>query len=841
MGKPGMDDTRTSLRLHPTVGGRLLDDSLAKRAGKGQAAQSYREHLTAVFDAWSELCVRYDPWIGRVAEDCGVPKERLQQSSLLCVALHDVGKLSENFQRMMRAPIGDEKAYRAAVALNYRHEIIPLWYVGRMAIALALNTGISLPGDGKLEVLAVAGHHQYLQDQYLFDETKFLQVIDWKTKAWDAVKAAHALAEEMFKVHGWVLPVPPSTIPGKKQLHPSEINLYLSNTKDGHPHQCLLRTVRQVSALGSDRHSQFRELFVLLKGLLMTADWMGSGAKPGDEPAKRPRGFVQVPASSLTDYMKAKVDADRARRPEIPPFSDFRCFQKECGQASGHVLAVAPTGSGKTEAGLLWALNQIEAGRARKLIFLLPTMVTANSLYLRMKAFFSKHDHEVALVHSTADLLLSEEEANRADVRLAQLQRSHLFLPVTIATVDQLLATLFHAGRWALKTVAAANAAIVIDEIHAYDPHTGGLVVLLISQLRELGATFLVMSATIPEDLQDTVLQAMESGASLAEPKGITIVTDKDLLDKARNEWSVCKQPLSEWLTARDSDGRPVPSSSIRELLASRNDRDEALRVLIVVNTVQQAQGIARLLLEFDPVCYHSKFVFRDRRDKENVINTEQPRLVVATQVVEVSLDIDYDMLLTECAPFDALVQRAGRVNRTRREKLGRVMVFPFEKGTKKVYGDPPGVLEASWVLCQTNSGALTEKQLTRLTEEAYQGRVLSEVEEFKQIQAATLEQQRRLSGVLDNPHPKEEDLATRLEKYQQMSVIPQPFADEARSVEAWDRRLFEVKMPMWYVRDHKVFEKDDEFVVCDMGYDALLGALMLPTTKENEPACCVI
>ena len=146
-------------------------------------------------------------------------------------------------------------------------------------------------------------------------------------------------------------------------------------------------------------------------------------------------------------------------------------------------------------------------------------MITANSLYNRINEFFRQHGHVTGLVHSTANLVSGnhrnsgeEAEADRADIRTNLLQTTHFLLPVTVGTVDQLLATLFHAGRWPMKTFAAADAAIVIDEIHAYDPHASGLVLLLLSQLRELGARFMVMSATMPKNLQDAVVAALDPG-----------------------------------------------------------------------------------------------------------------------------------------------------------------------------------------------------------------------------------------------------------------------------------------------------------------------------------------
>jgi CRISPR-associated endonuclease/helicase Cas3 len=793
--------------------------------------------VTDVYRAWCGLVAEHAGWIRRVAERHHLTVDRLLQSSLLCVALHDVGKLAENFQAMMRAPQGDAKAYRAAVGRNYRHEIAALWFVDGMARAVSEQFG-PIPGGGVLEVLAVAGHHKYLADDFLFAEERFLQVLEWKPDAWCNIKAAYGLAEAMFKAQGWAFPNP--------KFKRGDVCQWLSSGETNYPFECLKAARVKVLQEAGRGGPSLRELFVLLKGLLMTADWMASGAafKPALLDARR--SVIRVASHALADHLKAKVEKDREERPQIRPFAGYRRFQTDCGEALGHVLAIAPTGSGKTEAALLWALRQVEAGHARKLLFLLPTMVTANSLYRRAKAFFTEHGHAVGLVHSTADLLgdatadPGEAEADRGDVRAQHLSTTHLFLPATVATVDQLLVTLFHAGRWALKTLAAADAAIVIDEVHAYDPHTTGLIALLLRQLQELGARFLVMSATMPTNLQNTILDGLEPGASTSSPGNIRVVKDAELLGEARNTWAVCDRPLLEWLTANDSVGEPVPSRAIREFLGEIKQSGDYCRVLIVVNTVKRCQEIARRLAEFQPVCFHSKFIFRDRREKERQIEKALPRLLVATQVVEVSLDIDYDILLTECAPFDALVQRAGRVNRSRRTTPGRVIVFPFEAGSEKVYGEPAGILSASWNLCQLNQRLLKESDLTRLVEDAYMGRALSEEAEFRGIQAETRGVQRRLAGVLDNPRPEEDDLKTRLEKYHQVSVIPAPLAGEARRCPPWDRRLFELKMPIWYVRQHKSEQYSEELPLCKMQYDAHLGGRFLPTKEAADPGCVV-
>ena len=773
--------------------------------------------------------------IDRIAARHGLTVERLLKSSLLCVALHDVGKLTTNFRRMMTAV--DGKAYLDALKCNYRHEIAALWFIEETAKALARASG-PIPGDGRLEVLAVAGHHRYLADDYLFDESRFQNRIGWKPNTLSAVKAAYALAKEMFRAQGWTLRLP--------SFRPDDVERMLGNYDQGsnHPFLRMMEASHALKVAPASEKARHRDLFILLKGLLMTADWMASGAQGRDDLLDASLSVVRVGPNAIEEHLRGRVERRRSERPdlEIPEFKGYTRVQSACAAAEGHVLAVAPTGSGKTEAGLLWSLGQVELGHTSKVLFLLPTMVTANSIHERLGGFFKGHGHRVGLVHSTADMVKSsrafgEDEADRADVRAQDLCESHFFSPVTVGTVDQLLVPLFHAGRWAMKTFAAADSAVVIDEIHAYEPHTVGLIVLMMKQLRALGARFMVMSATMPANLRKTILEALEPDSTANDPAPVTVIEDRELLDSARNIWCVNEVPLTQWFFTQDGKGKTAASHAFLDLWNQVNERGEPLNILVVVNTVKRCQDLAHRLKVFEPVCYHSKFIFRDRCKIEEGINAQPPRLLIATQVVEVSLELDYDVLLTECAPIDALVQRAGRVNRARRLVPGRIMVHPFEEGSQHVYGQPPGILEVSWELCRQNQGCLSESDLIRLVEEAYAGRELSKIEEFRRIQVATTDLQLRLAGVLDAPNPEENDvLRTRLSEYQQLSVIPDRFHVEVLKLAPRSRRWFELKVPAWYARAYKTRENNPEDLpICRMKYGARYGARLLTPEGRAE------
>jgi CRISPR-associated endonuclease/helicase Cas3 len=683
-----------------------------------------------------------------------------------------------------------------------------------------------------MEALAVAGHHRFLSERYLFDRSHFLNPIQWEPDPTTAIEAAVGLAKEMFRAWGWKL--------RRYSRQPSLVGKMVGQDNPEEPFDCLLFLKGQVSGEAvsdSLRAESYRELFTLLKGLLMTADWMASGAQDCNELADTSLGVVRVGQSEIGTYLRERIERRRKERPDlkIPLFKGYTEVQSACAAAQDHVLAIAPTGSGKTEAALLWALGQVERGNARKVFFLLPTMVTANSIHDRLSAFFRTKGHRVGLVHSTADMVKSsrafgEDEADRADVRAQDLSESHFFSPVTVGTVDQLLVPLFHAGRWAMKTFAAADSAVVIDEIHAYEPHTVGLIVLMMRQLRALGARFMVMSATMPANLRRTILEALEPDSTANDPAPVTVVEDRELLDSARNIWCVNEVPLTQWLLKQDGRGKTEASDDFLDLWNQVNERGEPLNILVVVNTVKRCQDLAHRLREFEPVCYHSKFIFRDRCKIEEGINAKPPRLLIATQVVEVSLELDYDVLLTECAPIDALVQRAGRVNRARRLVPGRIMVHPSEDGSQHVYGQPPGILEISWELCHQNQGCLSESDLIRLVEEAYSGRELSKIEEFRRIQIATTALQLRLAGVLDAPNPEENEvLRTRLSEYQQLSVIPDRFHVEVLKLAPRGRRWFELKVPAWYARDYKTRENNPEDLpICRMKYGARYGARLI-------------
>ena len=749
--------------------------------------ESYEQHVWQVYLAWKNLIERHAALIERICQRQQVDRDRFLIRSLITVCLHDMGKLSSNFQRMMRAE-SDAERYEAIKA-NFRHEYSSVAFVRSAVLNLNKKTGVLLKQNSRipLEAMAVLGHHKTVDaDLSRFErERNKPESLKWEP---GSLEEGKRVAQKIFNDYGIPLP----------QIDFEKCFQYAHK-----PSVCNFAKELRKYVLD---YPSARELFVLMKGLLMTADWCASSKVP-DYATN-----VLIGPDLIAPYLQKKVEEGGGT------YDGFRAFQENCAKTKGHIIAVAPTGSGKTEAALLWTLEQIKQGDVSKILYLLPTMVTAKSLYDRLNSFFATHNHHVGLTHSMADLVLLKEENQESTGRESDLYRDllfnrHFFPPVTVGTVDQLLTTLFHSGRWPLKTFAAQDSAIVLDEVHSYDPYTTGLICKAIEQLAAIGARFMIMSATFPNSLIEMFQSLLEKSAP------VEIIRDQELLQAARSRYQTIDDDL------------------LNHLQEIRNQIDKGKRVLVVVNTVVRCQEIAQELADVDPVCYHSKFILRDRQKKEKKILEENPSLVIATQVVEVALDIDFDILFTECAPPDALAQRAGRINR-KRERNGQVFIFRPGPGSERIYFDDTRteqkheerLLERSFdIFSKYQDHDITEQELLNIVEEVYENQHIDAHEDFKQSISLVDHDQRNFHGMLD-PLKDDEKRNTRLERYIQVSVIPFNFCGEVLEKEnPRDRRMYELKMPAWYVKQNEIRDPENgDIVFCEMEYDDHLGGQFL-------------
>ncbi len=370
----------------------------------------------------------------------------------------------------------------------------------------------------------------------------------------------------------------------------------------------------------------------------------------------------------VSDIVRSRVGdlTDRGK------WSKWNEFQDACEGLPERALLLAPCGSGKTLAAWRWIMGRVKARPVKRVLFLYPTRATATEGFKDYVAWAP--EAAAALLHGTAGYDLDgmfEAEDTRAgkrfdatDPRLFALR--HWSKRVFSATVDQFLGFMAHGYGPMCLLPLLADSVIVIDEVHSFDRK---MFSALLDFLKAFDVPVLCMTATLPGPRQS---QLVEAGLEPFNPRPDDL---KAVADAPR--YRVCR--------AEESEVEGLVRDAVRS----------GKRVLWVVNQVSRAQSAAARLAAsgLSPICYHSRFRLDDRvaRHRETVgaISAGRPAAVaVTTQVCEMSLDIDADLLVTEECPITSLIQRMGRCRRGRDElaKKGPGEVLVYKPAKESVY-----------------------------------------------------------------------------------------------------------------------------------------------------------
>jgi len=289
-------------------------------------------------------------------------------------------------------------------------------------------------------------------------------------------------------------------------------------------------------------------------------------------------------------------------------------------------IVVASTGMGKTEMALLWA-------ESKKTFYTLPIRTSVDFMYKRLKKLCGNN---VGLLHSEAlgRLLIENVETSNDELFYVYDLAKNLAYNLIVCTPDQLFSsTLKYLGFEKIYSTLSYSK-IIIDEIQAYSPHTLAIIIQGLKELTILGGKFLVVTATLPNFVKKEINYDFEI---------------KKIPNLKKHKIKLIKDALTK--------------ENVKGIINIVNNK--AKKILIVCNTVKKAQDLYISLKEFNPILLHSRFTRIDRRKKEEkVLDENFEGLAIATQVVEVSLDIDFDILITEAAPIDVLIQRMGRIYR---------------------------------------------------------------------------------------------------------------------------------------------------------------------------------
>lgn len=432
---------------------------------------------------------------------------------------------------------------------------------------------------------------------------------------------------------------------------------------------------RLVEALKTALHSEWPEFLTptqarVLAGLTTVADWIGSGE------------FFEDPDSEWEPCVGQAIDAAGFVPISVTPdlsFEDIFPFHPNAAQARlaevaaqpGVYLLEAPMGLGKTEAALYVAYQQIAQGQASGIYFALPTQLTSNRIYTRFNTFLDAilppdDSHRALLLHGHAWLVETEmgEEGRPGGSWFNQAKRG-LLAPFAVGTLDQALMAVMNVKHGFVRAYGLAGKVVILDEVHTYDAYTGTLLDALIDFLREAGCTVIILTATLARERRQQLLRIevrkddyplITSCPAAGESSELVLPPPPS-------------NPVSVSLVERDE-------TAVEEALA-RAERGQ--QVLWIENTVGEAQERFQVLAAraaetgVEVGLLHSRFTPQHRSAREDLWVSlygregwpQRPisgRLLVGTQVLEQSLDIDADFLVSRFCPTDMLLQRFGRL-----------------------------------------------------------------------------------------------------------------------------------------------------------------------------------
>lgn len=560
----------------------------------------------------------------------------------LAALFHDIGKANGDFQAAVQGR-GEKQMIR--------HEHLSALVLHRAEVWAWLGCNSDL--DREVIVAAVLSHHLKVTDQDFAEPRRTGTV---------SVALDHSQVGATLRRIAEVASLPPPPPLGASALRsealPPPWDGAYSATLDA------AEEVRRWKEPGRKR------LLLAVKAALISADAAASGlVREGHPITDWIEEALHGPALSSDDIdthiVQGRLNEAGARtgRPAL-----LHTFQVQAAEQGPRALLLAACGTGKTLAAWNWARAQAAVRPVGRVIFLYPTRGTATEGY---KDYVSLGPAaEVALLHGSARYELESMQANPAegdralsgepDERLYAL--GYWSRRYFSATVDQFLGFLEHSYSALCMLPALVDSVLIIDEVHSFDRR---MFDHLCSFLHEFELPVLCMTATLPRsrraELEAAGLQVFPRAEQRAQLEDLSRL-------EAHPRYSLARSTQEEALSAALDTWRI------------------GRRVLWVVNTVDRCQEAARQLIAAgaEALVYHSRFTLSDRRDRHRAVvdafrSTERPALAITTQVCEMSLDLDADLLITELAPIPSLVQRFGRANRHLARGLafrGRLLVL---------------------------------------------------------------------------------------------------------------------------------------------------------------------
>ena len=443
-------------------------------------------------------------------------------------------------------------------------------------------------------------------------------------------------------------------------------------------------------------------LIPLLTGLICLADWCASdetfiSRAPLDLLSVDPDEYFRQRAAQALELIPTTIGVPVRPRgtfahvfPGFRPNRDVQRWAVDKGKhGPGLTVITVPMGEGKTETALwMHSASEVDDG----LVFALPTMATSDAMFTRIQAFYSSTPALGALVHGQAILNSFYDPAAANPVGVCDeaggltgsewLRGRHrsLTAPVTVSSCDQVLAAAVDHKFLPVRLASLASKHVVLDEVHTYDPYQDVLLTRLLGWLGRYGARVTLLSATLPTRRAADYARAYAQGAGAVlsdEVRGVypcvtSLATDGTLTQEGLTahrsyEHRVSVHEIAVTATKYSGYVSEFASGTATVMRGLRAENPDSC-VGLIVNTVNRAIAVARLLSEDAPLVLHARMTAAQRAEKTQRLLARTgpgaspgPLTVIATQIAEASLDIDMDLWVTDLAPITSLLQRMGR------------------------------------------------------------------------------------------------------------------------------------------------------------------------------------
>lgn len=637
------------------------------------------------------------------------PSETILRWATLGAGFHELGKFSESFQSLLPELLYRLQGRQGTRPYSVRHDSLGfLLWDQELCIPEYLLTWFNVPTD---EV----NHKKWRRLLTIFGK---------------AVTGHHG--------------VPPRKV-GRDNL-PLQISSYFAPTdiaaarRFGYDFMELLNEVYeepQPPVYSKDLRSCMVRASWFIAGLVVFCDWVGSNS--------RWFPFVSKPMSLETYWMDHAIPAAEKALRETTPGAQFpdeegrfadifpavsrpspmQIYVSGCKIPSEPQLFIIEdtTGSGKTEAALFLAHRLMSRRLSDGFFVALPTMATSNAMYDRItgiyrKLFNSCSSPYLILTHSARHLskafassivssleidttqgeMIEDETATaQCTTWLADNRKKALLADAGVGTLDQALLAIMPSRFQSLRLFGLSRHILIVDEVHAYDPYMNKLLQTLIYFHSALGGNVILLSATLPMKVRQEMID------SFADGQGINIAPTISSAQYPLATHYSLRSGIAEISVGATNNCRKemkieiiVDKGDVIRLLSEASRQGKC--ACWICNTVHDAlTGYKELLSTIgaeDLLLFHARFTMGDRLDIENRVlatfgkhsaeGNRRGKVLVATQVVEQSLDLDFDMLISDLAPIDLLIQRAGRLHRHVRDAKGNPLLGPETKDLRE-------------------------------------------------------------------------------------------------------------------------------------------------------------